>query len=200
MTRPRLSAFTGISTRGAPPRFERAGARRLGGRRRDPAHSARPRRRRRRARSRSPTEGGSRDGRVSAPILELGEGFWDVVEPARFPEHIPRFENRRWAQRVGLGSVDFERHFARFEPLPDNLQEPLALRYHGHQFDVLQPAARRRPRLSVRAGAGRSTVACSTSAPRAAAPRPTPAAATAGSRSRAACARCWPRRCWRRSA
>ncbi len=31
------------------------------------------------------------------------------------------------------------RHFCRFEPLPDNLTEPLALRYHGHQFRVYNP-------------------------------------------------------------
>src|SRR5271170_7670008 len=28
----------------------------------------------------------------------------------------------------------------RFEPLPGNLEKPLALRYHGHQFDVYNPA------------------------------------------------------------
>ena len=30
-------------------------------------------------------------------------------------------------------------HFGRFEPLPDNLQRPLAMRYHGHQFRVYNP-------------------------------------------------------------
>ena len=30
-------------------------------------------------------------------------------------------------------------HFCRFEPLPDNLPQPLALRYHGHQFRVYNP-------------------------------------------------------------
>ena len=30
-------------------------------------------------------------------------------------------------------------HLARFESLPDNLTTPLALRYHGHQFDVYNP-------------------------------------------------------------
>ena len=30
-------------------------------------------------------------------------------------------------------------HFCRFEPLPDNLTQPLALRYHGHQFRVYNP-------------------------------------------------------------
>ncbi len=68
------------------------------------------------------------------PILELGPGFYDAVAPADFPQAIERFANQRWAGRVGLGAVEWERHFARFEPLPDNLPQPLALRYHGHQF------------------------------------------------------------------
>ena len=73
------------------------------------------------------------------PILELGPDFYDVVAPADFPAAIPRFCNRRWAERVGLGNVEWERHFARFEPLPGNLPHPLALRYHGHQFRHYNP-------------------------------------------------------------
>ena len=70
-------------------------------------------------------------------ILELGEAFYDPVAPADFPQTVPRFFNRRWAERVGLGDLDEEqraRHLGRFEPLPENLLWPLALRYHGHQF------------------------------------------------------------------
>ena len=73
------------------------------------------------------------------PILGLGPEFYDEVSPADFPAAIPRFVNRHWAERVGLGGVDWERHFARFEPLPDNLPRPLALRYHGHQFRTYNP-------------------------------------------------------------
>src|ERR1019366_10424880 len=75
-------------------------------------------------------------------ITELGDGFYDEVKPARFPRHDLRFRNQRWAERVGLGELDaaeWEAHFARFEPLPGNLARPLALRYHGHQFDVYNP-------------------------------------------------------------
>jgi uncharacterized protein YdiU (UPF0061 family) len=75
-------------------------------------------------------------------ILELGPQFYDAVEPARFPTAIPRFLNRRWAERVGLTDLladRWEAHFHRFEPLPDNLPEPLALRYHGHQFRSYNP-------------------------------------------------------------
>jgi serine/tyrosine/threonine adenylyltransferase len=75
-------------------------------------------------------------------FLELGEGFADVVAPARFPRHELRFRNQRWAERAGLGSLDeaeWERKFARFEALPENLPAPLALRYHGHQFRTYNP-------------------------------------------------------------
>ncbi len=50
-----------------------------------------------------------------------------------------RFANRRWADRIGLADVDWPAHFCRFEPLPANLERPLALRYHGHQFRVYNP-------------------------------------------------------------
>jgi len=75
-------------------------------------------------------------------ILTLGPDFYDPVGPARFPKAVPRFLNQRWAERIGLGNLDeraWETHFRRFEPLPDNLQLPLALKYHGHQFRVYNP-------------------------------------------------------------
>jgi uncharacterized protein YdiU (UPF0061 family) len=79
-----------------------------------------------------------------APVHHtLGDAFFDAVEPARFPEHVLRYRNERWAERVGLDMLDateWEEHFARFVPLPDNLREPLALRYHGHQFRVYNAA------------------------------------------------------------
>lgn len=74
--------------------------------------------------------------------LELGEGFADPVRPARFPERVLRFRNDAWAARVGLDDLDDEawvKHFALFEPLPDNLPAPLATRYHGHQFRSYNP-------------------------------------------------------------
>ena len=77
--------------------------------------------------------------RPDPKILELGPDFYDVVEPAHFPQCITRFVNDRWAERIGLGEVDWARHFCHFEPLPDNLAQPLALRYHGHQFRVYNP-------------------------------------------------------------
>jgi uncharacterized protein YdiU (UPF0061 family) len=80
--------------------------------------------------------------RPERSILELGDAFYDPVEAARFPRTTVRFRNDRWAAAVGLGALskgEWVRHFGRFEPLPDNLTRPLALRYHGHQFRVYNP-------------------------------------------------------------
>ena len=80
--------------------------------------------------------------RADPRILELGGEFYDAVDAADFPGCTPRFLNHRWAERIGLGDLepdDWSAHFCRFDPLPDNLQQPLALRYHGHQFRVYNP-------------------------------------------------------------
>ncbi len=80
--------------------------------------------------------------RPAPEILALADWLGDAVEPARFPKHVVRFRNERWADAVGLGGMDdanWASHFAGFEPLRDNLQTPLALRYHGHQFRTYNP-------------------------------------------------------------
>jgi uncharacterized protein YdiU (UPF0061 family) len=80
--------------------------------------------------------------RPDPAILALGDAFYDAVAPADFPRAILRFRNDRQAAAVGLDGLSDDawiRHFARFEPLPGNLPEPLALRYHGHQFRVYNP-------------------------------------------------------------
>ena len=77
-----------------------------------------------------------------ARILQLGDGFYDRVAPADFPHAIIRFRNDRAAAEVGLeGLSDAEwiERFARFRPFEGSLPEPLALRYHGHQFRVYNP-------------------------------------------------------------
>ena len=80
--------------------------------------------------------------RPETRILELGEAFFDTVEPAQFPGCTPRFCNRRAAEDVGLAELtdaEWTAHFCRFEALPGSLEQPLALRYHGHQFRVYNP-------------------------------------------------------------
>ena len=80
--------------------------------------------------------------RPDTPVSALAEWLGDPVPAADFPAAKLRFRNDRWAAAVGLDALsdeDWVRHFARFEPLPGNLPQPLALRYHGHQFRVYNP-------------------------------------------------------------
>ncbi|WP_242139536.1 protein adenylyltransferase SelO [Sphingomonas sp. TREG-RG-20F-R18-01] len=80
--------------------------------------------------------------RPETAILDLGDAFYDPVTPANFPETHLRFRNDRAAAEVGLetlGGGEWIEHFGRFEPMPGSLVEPLALRYHGHQFRNYNP-------------------------------------------------------------
>lgn len=80
--------------------------------------------------------------RPDPAILPLSGWIGDEASAAEFPRATVRFRNRRWDRAVGLGDLDERQwvaHFARFEPLAENLPRPLALRYHGHQFRVYNP-------------------------------------------------------------
>jgi uncharacterized protein YdiU (UPF0061 family) len=73
---------------------------------------------------------------------ELGPEFADPVRAEAFPKTILRFRNDRAAATVGLDTLtdaEWIAHFGRFEPLPGNMDPPLAQRYHGHQFRVYNP-------------------------------------------------------------
>ena len=75
-------------------------------------------------------------------FLNIADAFADAATPAHFRMAVLRFRNTEWARRVGLADLSEEnwvRHFARFDPLPDNIENPLAMRYHGHQFGVYNP-------------------------------------------------------------
>jgi serine/tyrosine/threonine adenylyltransferase len=80
--------------------------------------------------------------RADPQIASLGEKIGDPVQAAEFPAAVLRYRNDRWAATVGLEHLkdaEWIAHFAQFEPLPDNLPQPLALRYHGHQFRHYNP-------------------------------------------------------------
>lgn len=83
------------------------------------------------------------NGYQPSPVhRDLGERFFDAVTPAVFPMYRVRYRNRRWSQRVGLAGLDetaWRAHFGQFAPLAGNLEQPLALRYHGHQFRAYNP-------------------------------------------------------------
>ncbi|MCR5877333.1 protein adenylyltransferase SelO [Phenylobacterium sp. J367] len=73
---------------------------------------------------------------------ELGAEFADPVHAEAFPKTILRFRNDRAAASIGLDTLtddEWVAHFGRFEPLPGNIDPPLAQRYHGHQFQVYNP-------------------------------------------------------------
>ncbi len=75
--------------------------------------------------------------RPERTIETLGPDFYDPVRAAVFPAHRLRYRNQHAAASVGLEDLNdaaWLNHFARFEPLPGSLPQPLALRYHGHQF------------------------------------------------------------------
>jgi serine/tyrosine/threonine adenylyltransferase len=75
-------------------------------------------------------------------ISEISDFIADPVDAAQFPKQSIRWRNDCAAAEVGLnGLTDAEwiAHFGRFEPLPGSLTQPLALRYHGHQFRIYNP-------------------------------------------------------------
>ena len=78
----------------------------------------------------------------SRAIDEIADFIADPVEAARFPDHRLRFRNDRAARQLGLEGLSdaaWLDHFGRFVPLDGSLPQPLALRYHGHQFRVYNP-------------------------------------------------------------
>ncbi len=80
--------------------------------------------------------------RPDPQFATLGAEFADRVSVASFPQAILRFRNDRAAATIGLDTLTDEEwisHFGRFEPLPGNMPQPLAMRYHGHQFRVYNP-------------------------------------------------------------
>ena len=80
--------------------------------------------------------------RPETALLSLGPDLWDPVAAAVFPETRLRFRNDDAAAEIGLAGLSDEEwvgHFGRFVALPDTLPQPLALRYHGHQFRVYNP-------------------------------------------------------------
>ncbi|MET0239792.1 MAG: protein adenylyltransferase SelO family protein [Sphingobium sp.] len=75
-------------------------------------------------------------------VADIADFIGDPVKAADFPSTTLRFRNDRAAATVGLDDLDdaaWVQHFGRFTPLAGSLPEPLALRYHGHQFRNYNP-------------------------------------------------------------
>jgi serine/tyrosine/threonine adenylyltransferase len=80
--------------------------------------------------------------RPDARLIASGLDLFDRVNSADFPEATLRYRNDRAAKSIGLeglSDTEWVDHFARFAPLPGNQAEPIALRYHGHQFRHYNP-------------------------------------------------------------
>ncbi len=75
-------------------------------------------------------------------IYTLGSDFYDPVKPAEFPKAKLRYFNQNAAQALGLehlSAPEIQNHFWNFKSFTSNVREPLALRYHGHQFRHYNP-------------------------------------------------------------
>ncbi len=80
--------------------------------------------------------------RPDPKITSLANQLSDPVGAADFPKTILHWRNDKAAATIGLSNLSDEAwigHFGRFDTLPDNLEQPLALRYHGHQFRHYNP-------------------------------------------------------------
>ncbi len=74
--------------------------------------------------------------------FNLGESFYQIATPAKFPNHILRFRNNRAAKLLDLDHLSdnqWVKFFGKFAKLPEISHEPLALKYHGHQFGYYNP-------------------------------------------------------------
>lgn len=73
----------------------------------------------------------------STPILDLGNDFYSAVEGGQYTNPILRYRNQKSATLIGLERLSKDqwvKHFGSFLPIQNNLKTPLAMKYHGHQF------------------------------------------------------------------
>ena len=80
--------------------------------------------------------------KVANNHFNLGDSFYHIATPAKFPRHILRFRNDRAAKLLDLDQLndnEWIKYFGKFQKLPGCLHKPLALKYHGHQFGYYNP-------------------------------------------------------------
>ncbi len=75
----------------------------------------------------------------SSTLLDLGPDFYDPVEAAKFPRLELRYYNPSLCDQLRWGASELRTHLGEFQPVPGSLPQPLALRYHGHQFQQYNP-------------------------------------------------------------
>lgn len=75
------------------------------------------------------------------PLQTLGQDFFTPVTPAVFPKAKLIYFNQPAAKSLGQSWSDpqIQDHFWQFKPLPANLSQACAMKYHGHQFMHYNP-------------------------------------------------------------
>lgn len=74
------------------------------------------------------------------PLANLGEEYYDAVQPATFPTHILRLRNNDILPRIGLETKSVsDRNFIEAFGEFAHHDRFLALRYHGYQFRSYNP-------------------------------------------------------------
>ncbi len=78
----------------------------------------------------------------SLPILDLGADFFSPVSGGPFLNPKLRYRNQKQAAFLGLdkkNTLEWLEHFGGFKPIENNLSNPFAMKYHGHQFQSYNP-------------------------------------------------------------
>ena len=74
--------------------------------------------------------------KLISPYTFLNDKFYDEVDPAKFPKLITRYRNPFFEEFVNLNNDQWNNLFGKFEsPILPKIKN-IAMRYHGHQFQV----------------------------------------------------------------
>ena len=77
--------------------------------------------------------------KLISPYTFLNDKFYNEVDPAKFPSHITRYRNPYFEEFVNLNNEQWINLFGKFEsPILPKIKN-IAMRYHGHQFQVYNP-------------------------------------------------------------
>ena len=77
--------------------------------------------------------------KLISPYTFLNDKFYDEVEPAKFPKFITRYRSPHFEEFANLNNEQWINLFGKFEsPMLPKIKN-IAMRYHGHQFQVYNP-------------------------------------------------------------
>lgn len=79
---------------------------------------------------------------TKTPLLDLGNEFYLPVSGGPFRNPMIRYRNQKQSEFLDLGKLsdhEWIAHFGNFVPFENNLNQALAMKYHGHQFQHYNP-------------------------------------------------------------